>query len=153
MITTSVVTRDNGLFGRMVNTARRCTARVRVGYFANQGVHGGKHPITLGNLARIHEHGTARTPKRAFVAPALAKNQGKYLRLVGDRLTPMLTGRISPNQTWHYVGQQAVADVQMYMVQESFTPLSPKTIKAKGSSRPLIDTGQLRQSVTYKVKK
>jgi len=30
-------------------------------------------------------------------------------------------------------------------------PLSPETIKRKGSSKPLIDTGKLRNSVTHKV--
>lgn len=153
MIVSSVVVRDNGLLSRIINSAKQCTARVSVGYFADQGVHGGKPSITLGNLARIHEHGTARTPKRAFVAPALAKNRDKYLKLVGGSFLPIVRGQKTTAQTWHYVGQQAVADVQSYMVQASFTPLSPKTIRAKGSSRPLIDTGQLRQSVTYKVKK
>ena len=35
----------------------------------------------------------------------------------------------------------------------SFTPNKPATIKRKGSSRPLIDTGHLRQSITSKVVK
>ncbi|WP_252715295.1 hypothetical protein [Acinetobacter junii] len=49
------------------------------------------------------------------------------------------------------LGMQAAADVQMYMVNGKFAPLKAKTIKRKGSSKPLIDTGQLRQSITYKV--
>jgi hypothetical protein len=46
---------------------------------------------------------------------------------------------------------QAAADVQAYMVNGKFAPLKAKTIKRKGSSKPLIDTGQLRQSITYRV--
>lgn len=30
-------------------------------------------------------------------------------------------------------------------------PLKPETVKRKGSSRPLIDTGRLRDSITHKV--
>ena len=33
----------------------------------------------------------------------------------------------------------------------TLTPNAPSTIKKKGSSRPLIDTGQLRQSISNKV--
>jgi len=29
--------------------------------------------------------------------------------------------------------------------------LKPKTVKRKGSSRPLIDTGEMRKSITYKI--
>lgn len=152
MIIVSTVTRDNGLFDRIRNTARRYSAKVEVGYFGN-GQHTGKRPITLGNLARIHEHGTRHTPKRPFVAPALAKNRGKYLKLAGESFIPIVRGKKTTNQLWQLVGQEAVKDVQDYMVTATFTSLSPKTIKQKGSSKPLIDTGQLRQSITYRVKK
>lgn len=152
MIITSTVTRDNGLLGRMLTTARGYTARVHVGYFGNER-HAGKRPITMGNLAGIHEHGTRHTPKRPFIAPALKKNRGKYLRLAGKSFVPIVRGRQTTSQMWHYLGQEAVKDVQQYMVTATFTPLSPKTIKQKGSSKPLIDTGQLRQSITYRVKK
>lgn len=152
MIIVSTVTRDNGIFDRIKNTAKRYSAKVEVGYFGN-GRHTGKRPITLGNLARIHEHGTRHTPKRPFVAPALKKNRGKYLRLAGKSFVSIVRGGQTTSQMWHYLGQEAVKDVQQYMVTATFTPLSPKTIKQKGSSRPLIDTGQLRQSITYRVKK
>lgn len=155
MITTSVATRDNGLLSRMLNTAKRYTTKVHVGYFG-QVRHiskDGKRSITLGNLAGIHEHGTKHIPKRAFIAPALKKNRGKYLKLVGKSFLPIVRGKQTTTQTWHYIGQQAVKDVQSFMLSASFTPLKEKTIKQKGSSRPLIDTGQLRQSVTYQVKK
>lgn len=151
MIVTSVVTRNNGLLSRIVRTALQYTSKVEVGYFGNVQ-HSGKHLITLGNLASIHEYGTKHIPKRPFIAPALVKNRGKYLKLAGKSFIPIVRGKKTTNQLWHLVGQEAVKDVQNYMITATFTPLSPKTIKRKGSSKPLIDTGQLRQSVTYKVK-
>lgn len=33
----------------------------------------------------------------------------------------------------------------------SWPPLKPETVKRKGSSKPLIDTGRLRNSITHKV--
>ena len=151
MIRSSVTVTNNGLLDRIKRTARGFTTRVAVGYFGNVG-HSGRQPITLGNLARIHEFGTGHIPARPFVTPALKQNRRKYLRLAGSQITPVILGRRTTTSVWHLLGQEAVKDVQTYMVTASFTPLSPKTVKRKGSSKPLIDTGQLRQSITYQVK-
>ena len=48
-------------------------------------------------------------------------------------------------------------DLKMYVQKEivdgSFEPNAESTIKKKGSDKPLIDTGTMRQSVTYVVRK
>ncbi len=49
------------------------------------------------------------------------------------------------------VGQVAQGKVQEYMTNLTTPPNAQSTIKKKGSSNPLIDTGALRQSVTYTV--
>lgn len=143
----NVTITDNGRLNRIINHARRLNGGVRVGYFVGQGT----PAITLGNLARIHEFGTRHIPKRAFVKPAIIKNRPQYARIINHQLTNVLNGQMPKNRLWGLVGVRAVADIQSYMVTASFTPLNPKTIKKKGSSKPLIDTGKLRQSVTYKI--
>ena len=45
----------------------------------------------------------------------------------------------------------AVGAVQQYMTDLKEPPNAKSTIKQKGSSNPLIDTGALRASVTYKI--
>jgi hypothetical protein len=158
MIITSTVTRDNGLLDRIRSVARRYTTKIEVGYFGNAmhkpSITEGKStptPIALKDLAAIHELGLG-VPKRAFIAPSLKKNRVKYLKYAGKQITPVIRGKKSLNVAWQGLGLMAVADIQEYMVTASFTPLDPKTIKRKGSSKPLIDTGQLRQSITYRVK-
>ena len=52
------------------------------------------------------------------------------------------------------VGVSALEQIQEAFDTEGFgewTPNSPATIRAKGSEMPLIDTGNLRNSITYKV--
>lgn len=49
------------------------------------------------------------------------------------------------------VGQIAVGKVQQYMTDLQSPANAPSTIAKKGSSNPLIDTGALRQSVTYSI--
>lgn len=156
MLSVTVNKSDDGQWAGIARRANGLKGGVFVGYFAKQGGHvgssQGKRPITLGDLARIHEQGLGRVPKRAFVKPAITANRHKYAKLLKNSITPVLEGRLSPKTAWQLVGQEAVKDIQQYMLTATFTPLAPATIKAKGSSKPLIDTGQLRQSVTYQVK-
>ena len=42
--------------------------------------------------------------------------------------------------------------IQEKITEGSFAPNAPSTIKAKGSSKPLIDTGRMRQSVNFEIK-
>lgn len=150
MISVTVKSRDNGLLGRIKRVASQCTSKIEIGYFGE--VHGGKTPITLNRLAAIHEYGTNRIPKRPFVHPPLKQNRGKYLKITGKQIASSVMGRGRMSQTWHYVGQAAVSDVQNYMLTGKFAPLAASTVRRKGSSKPLIDTGQMRQSITYRVK-
>lgn len=156
MLSVNVNKTDNGRLNNITRRANSLQGGVFVGYFAKQGSHlgksAGKRPITLGDLARIHEQGLGRVPKRAFVKPAITANRHKYASLIKHHMTAVLKGRLRPSTLWQLVGQEAVKDIGQYMLTATFTPLAPATIKAKGSSKPLIDTGQLRQSVTYQVK-
>lgn len=157
MIITSTVTRDNGLLDRIRSVAKRYTTKVEIGYL-DGAMHKpsitdgkAKPPIALKDLAAIHEYGLG-VPKRAFIEPSLKANRKKYLVYAGKQITPIIRRKQSMNSTWQTLGAMAVADIQQYMVTARFTPLAPITIKRKGSSKPLIDTGQMRQSITYRVK-
>ena len=156
MIVTSTVTRDNGLLDRITSVARSATSKIEVGYFGNQ-MHrpsitsGSTGSISIKDLAAIHELGLG-VPKRAFISPALKKNRIKYIKYIGKQLTPIIRRRQTMNAAWQTVGIMAVADIQEYMITAKFTPLAPSTIARKGSSKPLIDTGQMRQAITYRVK-
>lgn len=156
MIVASTVTRDNGLLDQIRSVARRYTTKVEIGYL-DGAMHkpsitsGKSRPIALKDLAAIHEYGLG-VPKRAFIEPSLKANRKKYLVYAGKQITPIIRRKQSMSSVWQTLGAMAVADIQQYMVTARFTPLAPITIKRKGSSRPLIDTGQMRQSITYRVK-
>lgn len=49
------------------------------------------------------------------------------------------------------IGQIAVGKVQTYMTDLKTPPNAKSTVAKKGSSNPLIDTGAMRQSVTYSI--
>ena len=49
------------------------------------------------------------------------------------------------------LGILAQGDIQAEITSLMTPALSPRTIRAKGSSKPLIDTGAMRQAVTWMV--
>ena len=130
--------------------ANKFLGKVEVGAF---GMHSGKRPITMPDLAAIHEYGapSRNIPERSFVRASITLDQSKYGKFLLGEVKSLLLLKTTPMKIKQILGMQAAADVQMYMVNGKFAPLKAKTIKRKGSSKPLIDTGQLRQSITYKV--
>jgi hypothetical protein len=49
------------------------------------------------------------------------------------------------------LGIMAQGDIQGEITSLSTPPNAPSTIRRKGSSNPLIDSGEMRGAVTYKV--
>lgn len=150
------VTGDKDLLDRFIRNAEKIGGHVEVGWLGNKthiGGGGGKRSITQADLAAIHIYGTKHIPQRDPVTPAIEQNQNKYLNLVERSVLPILDGAMDIGSLWQFIGMEAQADIQQYMVNGKFAPLNSKTVKRKGSSKPLIDSGQLRQGATYIVVK
>jgi hypothetical protein len=115
----------------------------------------GDGPLNNPTLAYIHEHGSpaANIPARPFLGPGVERAVPQLSSLLTAGARRALAGDPgAANQALQRVGVVAVGEVQSYMSSGDFAPLQPETIRRKGSSRPLIDTGQLRQAVTYSVR-
>jgi hypothetical protein len=106
-------------------------------------------------LAAIHTNGSpARNiPARPFLVPGIESEEKKLVKILEDGLKQALKQNAPDlvDAAYERTGQAAVGAVQRYMVKGVFAPLKPATIRRKGSSKPLIDTGQLRQAVSYEV--
>lgn len=153
-INSSVDINDDGSLDRFIENAKKVGGHVEVGWLGNQshlGHGGGKRSITMADLAAIHYYGapSKNIPKRDVITPALEQNQEKYLGFMERSIPALIEGSMDLRTMWEYLGMEGQADIQKQMVTARLAPLHPRTIKRKGSSRPLIDTGQLRQDVTY----
>ena len=106
-------------------------------------------------LAAILEHGSPANnlPARPFVEPGLEAGKDRLARIMEIGLTRTLDGDEN-GIAWALdaAGVEGVSLVQRKMIQGPFAPNAPSTIKRKGSSRPLIDSGALRQAVSYVVR-
>ena len=109
-------------------------------------------PMT--NVAAWNEFGTrgggwgGPIPERPFMRNAAREMPRKVL--------PVLKAQVDPKTlAVDRVTAGHVGNVMKTMIQQEIRdlrepPNSPRTIELKGSSNPLIDTGALRQSVTFK---
>lgn len=122
---------------------------VYVGFPAefNENVEGSDN-FNLASLAAVLEFGNERIPSRPFLRQTLAENQEKYTAL----FVKLFESGVSIDQIYKQIALIAQGDVQQNIVNGKWTANSPSTIKPKKSSKPLIDTGKLRQSVKGIVK-
>lgn len=122
----------------------------KVGWFETAAYPDGT-PVAY--VATIHEFGTARIPARPFMRPAVADNGQQWLDQLADGAKASLAGGPAPAAVLELVAMGAAGNVAEKIVAVTSPALSPMTVKRKGSSKPLIDTGQMLQSVTGKVEK
>jgi hypothetical protein len=103
--------------------------------------------------ANVNEFGspTRNIPERSFIRGAI----DKYGKDIGDfsenLIIRYIDGKITFDACMNTIGEYVVGKIQRYMVDLRTPPNAESTIEQKGSSNPLIDTGQLLDSVSYKV--
>ena len=104
-------------------------------------------------IAAVHEFGSEHVPERSFMRTSLGANRNKRKALNEQNLKKILNGGMSVDAALGQLGLMASSDIKEQIKNGSFAPLKAATIKRKGSSKPLVDTGQMRQSVTYELEK
>ena len=101
--------------------------------------------------AVANEFGTSRIPERPFLRNAMRANKDKSHAAMGSAAKGLLRGDASLHQVLSKLGAIAQGDIQKEIRDLDTPPNAPSTIKRKKSSNPLIDTGEMRQRVTWKV--
>lgn len=153
---TLTITDQNNIPELIARLAILNAAHVLVGILGDSSKnarHGEDGDATNALIAAAHEFGTDDVPRRPFLGPAMDKGAKKIADLQADLIGRVLDGTMTPDQALGILGEFAVVLVKAEITQAPHPPaLKPATIKAKkGDSRPLIDSGQMLNSVTYKI--
>lgn len=111
-----------------------------------RGAPGEKSDTELVKVATDLEFGTARIPPRPFLRTALKRHRRKWSNMA-DKAIPHSGNRAAVIRILRKVGVAMVGDTQATIRKGPWAPNAPATIAQKGSAQPLIDTGQLVQSV------
>ncbi|KQV83241.1 hypothetical protein [Rhizobium sp. Root1220] len=90
-------------------------------------------------------------PERPFMRNAIRENRGKYRDAMRSSAAKILTGKTGLRTVLSKLGITAQGDIQAEITSLQSPPNSPVTIAIKGSSNPLISSGEMRGAVTWKV--
>lgn len=100
--------------------------------------------------ALANEFGTATIPERSFLRSTLDRRRVEYADILAELVNRSLDGQPARIDL-ERLGAIVVGDVQMTISSNVPPPNAASTIRRKRSSRTLIDTGRLRQSISYEV--
>lgn len=113
-------------------------------------------------IASVHEFGATiktesgksiRIKERSYLRAGFDYNKQKIIKQADKLLEKVMRLQLKVSDFYKVLGEYIVGLIQRYLTELKNPPNLPATIKKKGSSNPLIDTTQLRQSIVYKVVK
>lgn len=100
------------------------------------------------DVAALNELGTDKIPSRPFLRKSVDENKGKINNFIQSQRQAIVNGE-SAESILKKFGVFQKGLVQEKIREGSYVPNAPFTIRKKGSDKPLIDTGRMRQSVNY----
>lgn len=118
-------------------------------------------PITNAELGYIHEFGSPESniPARPFLFPGIRNATPRFEGYLRQGARAALDGNESGiGRALSAAGQVAASAVQTKITTGPFVPLAAATLAARRArgrtgTKPLIDTGQLRRSITWVLRK
>ena len=108
-------------------------------------------PVETAELAKTLSFGAYNIPPRPFIEDGLLSKKDDLKEEVETQLDKIKDGK---RANWNKVGTKAVGAIQEFVrggFYKSSVPNSPHTVEYKGSDTPLIDTGDLVNSLEYVV--
>jgi hypothetical protein len=135
---------------KRINDAKHAVLAVGITAGTGGQAHKGGGGMTVLGIATIHEFGLG-VPERSFMRAWFDTFQPQAKKMITIMLQSVVKGTRTKAQAMELLGVRFVGEIQKFIVNGVFDPLSRVTIRAKGSSKPLIDTGQLRSSITFRI--
>lgn len=141
---------DKGYYNIVRNVEKAKTAFVSCGLHQDAGSNEGVH---IAEYAAYNEYGTDNIPSRPFMATTFDQKRGKIEQEIKKEYDNVLQGQATTYDALRRIGIKYSEMIKTTIETVDFLPkLADSTIKAKkGSTRTLIDSGQMRKSVNYKV--
>ena len=116
-----------------------------VGYIASES---GQENVTK---AVVNESGSVKRniPARPFNAQTFEKNKNAILKMKIELYNALIDGNLTPRQALFKLGEWYTGIIKHQIKMGSFVENALSTIARKKSSRPLINTGEMRNTTTH----
>ena len=147
---------DNSLFiAYEKNLQQFKDSVVKAGILAKDGSENHSEGITVFQIGMIHEFGVPEKniPRRSFIRVPIENNIKEITKLIENNHRLVSENAMSAKVALDRIGIKAQNTIKESFRNNDWKPLKRATVKRKGSSRPLIDTGQLIGSISYIVEK
>ena len=160
-MSTKIVDKDRGFNNVVRGMSTLGKPVVEVGILAASAGAGYSKGTTVLDVAAWNEFGTSRIPSRSFLRAWYDENVQKVRewlctgmqRVLKEWIASGGKGKGAGDAFLNKIGLKIVGEVQARIASSIPPPNAPSTVKRKGSSTTLIDTGQLRSSITHRVKR
>ena len=110
--------------------------------------------FSMVDLAMVHEYGShdGRIPQRSFIRSTCDGKRQEHLKIMQKLQSKVVKGSITTHQALTQLGEVVSKDM-VQTINNGIEPvLEPVTIARKNSSKPLIDTGRLKGSISHEVR-
>jgi hypothetical protein len=154
-----IVDKDNGYDALMKASATWGDKSIRIGVLDKDGgeSHGGGTTVidvaTWNEFGVKDEKGDWKIPPRSFIRAFGDQERAEAVKLLKRLYALVVMGRMTEEKALDMFGVWAVGRIQARIAQGIPPANADSTVRRKGSSTPLIDTGQLRSSISFEVEK
>lgn len=90
-------------------------------------------------------------PERAFLRNGFDECKDDVIAKAEDIIGDVIGGTMRPEQLFELVGLLLKSGIQDYARELDSPPLHPYTVERKGSSNPLVDSGDMIGAIDYRV--
>lgn len=151
-MTTTMSDKDKGAIARLRALADLDKRSVEVGVLGEKAAEAAEsgEGLTVSDVATINEFGLG-VPQRSFIRGYVDERRKDVLALLGRMATAVAAGKITAQVGYEALGLKIAANIQERISAGIEPANAPATIARKGSSKPLINTGQLRSAIAPRV--
>lgn len=161
-VTAKLIVKDRGWAAMLKRVEDIKNSYVKVGVLGDDPQGGGMHetepdgsasPLTVGEIAAIMEFGTqdGHIPARSFARSTFDEKREQLVDLGKKLIGGVVDGKVTVQNALNMMGS-TLANAMKRKITDGEgipPPNAPSTIAAKGSSRPLVNTGRLLNSITW----
>jgi len=112
----------------------------------------GEANVDIGEYATENEFGTSKIPQRSFIRSSFDENLSLIEGFIEKKYTEIINGSLTTEHALGQIGRNLEKMVKAKIRQIQLPPNAKRTIELKGSSKPLIDFGNMINAVRFIVK-
>lgn len=105
------------------------------------------------DVAAFNEFGTESIPSRPFMRDSVYHNEDEIKAFLQSKVVDIIKDGKSAKQLLNEIGNFQTDVMQDTIEEGMFVLNAPSTILRKKSTNPLIDTGTMKNSIHYQIKK